>query len=460
MASFQPHPSSYRDPSGFLFTYNGQLYRQVNQSFATAFEQFHRSGLSAQLIQSGRLIPYETINENLTGSEDWFLTLQPEVIPFVSYPYEWCFDMLKDAALLTLDIAQEALGYNMLLKDATAYNLQWHKGGMRFIDTLSFEPYDEQQPWIAYRQFCEQFLTPLALMHYLKEPLQPLLLAYPDGIPLSLAKKLLPVKSRLNLHAFLHLHLQAMLSAKTAGRQQAARPFSRSKMQQLLKSLKRAVESFSLHQPTGVWSLYYSEATQRKDYMQQKKSIITDWLSQLTAATALDAGANEGEFSLLLSAKNIQTVSADFDHYSINNLYKKSKKDGLVNLLPLLLDLRNPTPAAGVNNQEHASFLQRADFDLVLALAVMHHLAIGKNMNFAQIASFFRSLGNMLIIEFVPKEDEKIRFMLQQKPDVYTWYTKENFLASFAAHFRLLAKKEIGTSGRILFMMQRTSDNL
>jgi hypothetical protein len=455
MAAFQPHPASYRDPSGFLFYHEGRLYRQVNRSFGNAFEQFQANGLSQHLVEQKMLLPYTVINKNFTNSPEWFLTLQPEVVPFIAYPYEWCFDMLKDAAQTTLLAAQEAIRFNMLLKDASAYNLQWHKGKMQFIDTLSFEPYDEKKPWIAYRQFCEQFLAPLALMHYLKEPLQAMQLAYPEGIPLPLTKKLLPNRSRWNLHVYLHLHLQAKLAGKTLREQKKPVAFSKVKMLQLLNSLQQAVSSFSLNTPSGVWSDYYEEATQRDDYVQQKKAIIAGWLSQLQAGSAIDAGANEGEFSLLLAEHNIRTVSADFDHYSINRLYGKIKRENKQQLYPLVLDLSNPSPSIGVNNRERASFIERSNFDLVLALALIHHLAIGKNIDFEKIAALFASLGKTLMLEFVPKEDPKVQLMLQQKPDVYGWYTKENFLESFSSHFSIAAEKKIGTTGRTLFLFNR-----
>ena len=214
------HSSSYRDPSGFLFQHNGILYRQVNQVFREDFDQFISGGLYQRLAEKKLLVPHKIVQENLTGSGEWHLTLQPEFIPFITYPYEWSFDMLKDAALLTLELAEEAMKSDMMLKDASSYNVQWHKGRMIFIDTLSFEKYDASKPWIAYRQFCEHFFAPLCLMHYLKEPLQNLLIAYPDGIPLQLVKKMLPFKSKLNLNVFLHVHLHASISEKTRSKKQ------------------------------------------------------------------------------------------------------------------------------------------------------------------------------------------------------------------------------------------------
>ena len=151
------HPSSYRDPSGFIFEKGGITYRQVNIVYKDDFDFFISSGCYTALTGKGLLIPHEIIHENLTGSDQYYLTLLPQKIDFISYPYEWSFDMLKDAALLTLQLLKEAITHGLILKDATPYNIQWHKGKLIFIDTLSFEKYKEAEPWIAYRQFCECF---------------------------------------------------------------------------------------------------------------------------------------------------------------------------------------------------------------------------------------------------------------------------------------------------------------
>lgn len=450
----QQHPSSYRDPSGFLFHHQGQLFRQVNKVFREDFGQFISGGLYQSLTSKGLLIRHETIDQNLTGSEDWMVTLRPETVPLISYPYEWCFDMWKDAALTTLEAAEEAMGHGMMLKDASAYNVQWHLGRMRFIDTLSFERYREDSPWIAYRQFCEHFLAPLALMNYTRLPLSPLFLAYPDGLPLGMAAKLLPYRSKWNLNAYLHLHLHARVSAgTTASRQPATGNFSRQKLKNIFRSLGEMVRSFSLKGRTGVWSDYYDEAAQRDDYLSRKKEIIEGWLKGGNYSSAIDVGANEGEFSLLAARLNMHTVSCDLDHYSVNNLYNKIKEQGVANLHPLVMDLSHPSPAIGVNNVERSSFTSRVNADVVLALALVHHLAIGRNIPFQSIAELFRSLGRDLIIEYIPKEDEKIKLMLAQKQDIYSWYSREAFLETFAKYFRVIDEQPVGTSGRILFRM-------
>ena len=446
------HPSSYRDPSGFLFYYDNVLYRQVNRCFKDDYDLFISSGFCQHLVDRKILIPHRTIAENLTGSKEWYQTLEPEKIPFISYPYEWCFDMLKDAALLTLEAAVEAMKYGMLLKDASAYNVQWHKGKMLFIDTLSFEKWDETKPWIAYRQFCEQFLAPLALMHYLKLPLQKLLLAYPDGIPVHIAKKLLPAKSKFNLNIFLHLHLHAQISEKAPAR--TLQPFSATKLHNLLRSLKESIQSFELNAKTGAWSGYYDEALQRENYVLQKKEIVATWLGELPVQTAIDVGANEGEFSDLLISKNIFTISADFDHYSINRYYNKLKERSVEIAQTFVIDLTQPSPALGIVNEERSSFLERIKTDLVVALALIHHLAIGKNVPFISIAKLFAILGKHLIIEFIPKEDEKLQLLLKHKKDVYDWYTHENFLTAFLQYYIIRNKREIDYSKRIIYLME------
>lgn len=455
MTALQRHPSSYRDPSGFLFFADGHLFRQVNQSYRPHYERLKSSGLYQQLVEKQLLLPHDEIHQNLSGEENWFITLKPEQVEWISYPYEWCFDQWKDAALATLAVAEEALNHGMVLKDASAYNVQWHKGRMVFIDSLSFETWDEQQPWIAYRQFCEHFLAPLALMHYSRLPLQELFLSYSDGIPLNIAAAFLPWRSRFHLHTYLHLHLHNKMSIRQEGKREGKAVFSATKMRNLLSSLQTSIQHYQLSGRTGVWSGYYEEAGQRGDYLDTKKEIIAAWLNHYPFQTAWDAGANEGSFSQLLAAKKIRTVSTDFDHYAINQLYRQTKASAQSNILPLLLDLSRPSPAIGLNNTERSSFITRFHFDLVVALALIHHLAIGKNIPFDAIAEMFSHCGDYLLIEFVPGTDEKVQQLLLQKKDNYHHYTEEHFRAAFIEKFTLLERIEIGNTGRILYLMKK-----
>lgn len=454
--AFIKHQSSFRDPSGFVFEKEGVLYRQVNLIFKESFDHFISSGCYTALVAKGLLIPHQEIEGNLTGSPDYYKTLQPESLPFISYPYEWSFDMLKDASLLTLQMLKEAIHYGLILKDATPFNIQWYQGKLIFIDTLSFEKYNKEEPWVAYRQFCECFLSPLLLMHYAKTSLQELQLAYPKGIPLAVTKSLLPFKSRLSLHIYLHIHLHARVSSRKTNEAKSAAKFSKQKMLNLITSLETLIMKLQAPHLQTTWSDYYDEAAQRMTYLENKKEIIRKWVNNLTGVkTAADLGANDGVFSKLLSAQSIYVLATDFDPLCINNLYKEIKKNKELLIQPFVLDLSNPSPSIGVNNNERVSFLQRAKVDLVLALAVIHHLAIGENMGFEKCAELFSHTGHHLIIEFVPKEDDKIQLMLYQRKDIYSFYTPANFEAAFSQYFRIKEKQAIPDSLRTLYLFEK-----
>ncbi len=450
------HPASYRDPSGFMFEKEGVLYRQVNNLFKEHYDLFIQSGCYNYFTEQGQLIPHESIHENLTGTANWYLTLKPEKIDFISYPYEWSFDMLKDAALLTLQMAKDAITFGLVLKDATPYNVQWHKGRLIFIDSLSFEKYNEKEPWIAYRQFCESFLGPLLMMYYQKIPLHPLLLAYPEGIPLSLVKKFLPGRSRFSLYTYLHIHVHAGIASAKRKDNTRSLVFSKQKMLNLLGSLETLIKKLQFSQRESTWSAYYNEAARRNEYLDEKKKIVASWIDQLPGiGKAADLGANDGEFSKLLALKQIDVLATHAEALLINNLYLQIKTGAVKNIQPLILDLSTPTPAIGVNNEEHSSFLQRCQVHLCLALALVHHLAIGKNIPFEKIATFFAGIGHFLVIEFIPKDDEKIQLMLAGKKDIYTSYTEQVFLQAFETFFQIVNKQEIGSSGRILYLLKK-----
>ena len=210
------HNASFRDPSGFLFTRDGVLYRQVNQVYAEDYRKLMDSGLYAKLVKAGLLIPHTEVDIEPANKKLAFKVLCPEYVPFISYPYEWSFGQLKDAALATLSIQKRALKAGMVLKDASAYNIQFQRGKPTLIDTLSFEIYQEGEPWVAYRQFCQHFLAPLALMAYQDVRLSQLLRVYIDGIPLDLASELLPARTRWNLGLATHIHLHARAQKRYA----------------------------------------------------------------------------------------------------------------------------------------------------------------------------------------------------------------------------------------------------
>lgn len=404
------------------------------------------------------MVSHQEQTVNLTGDKEWYKTLVPEKIPFISYPWEWSFHMLKDAALLTLELQETSLKYGLSLKDATPFNIQFHQGRPLLIDTLSFEFYDEKKPWVAYRQFCEQFLAPLAIMHYRKNPMQPLSLAYPEGIPLTIAASLLPFRSKFSLHCYLHIHLNARVAIRSGGKKDKGIAFSKKKMLDLLRSLRLWTESLDLKETNTNWSAYYEEASKRDNYLPDKKKIISEWIERIAPEVrhASDLGANDGEFSRIFASKGIDCLAADLDPNCIDRLYRNIKKENLTSIHPLIQDLSNPTPAIGFNNEERDAFIPRAKRDAVLALALIHHLAIGKNIPMENIALLFSKLSNKyLIMEFVPEEDEKSAFMIQQKSNEITGYNQGSFEASFSKYFSTIATESVQDSKRRLYLFSR-----
>lgn len=454
MPGYTRHPASYKDPSGFVFQSAGKIYRQVNKVYAAHYDLLIKSGLYDLLQKKNLLLQHKEVNENLLNAEDWHLTLLPEQVPFVSYPYEWCFEQLKDAALQTLKIVKLSVEKGMILKDATPFNIQFYKGRPALIDTLSFENYDETKPWIAYRQFCENFLFPLWLSHYHKMNFQHLLSVYPDGIPATMAARLLPSKSILNPGVWMHVNLPAIMSKKNM-KGKSISAFSKNKLLNLVSHLQSIIGQLDNSSKT-TWSNYYKDSQYNSEYISGKEKIIRSMLQQLSGNKVLDLGANDGFFSLLAAENNFEVIAVDNDEQCINNLYKKTRQQDISGILPLCIDISNPSASSGFANNERASFNERIQVDVVMALALIHHLVIGKNIPLNLIASYFSRLAPQLIIEFVPKEDNKVQLLLQNKKDIYTTYTKEEFEKIFLQHFKIISSNIIpGTSRRIYLMRKK-----
>ena len=257
MPKTEKHSASFRDPSGFLFSRGGILYRQVNRAYADDYTRLMESGLYERLVKVGALIPHVETDQLPAESEAAFKIIQPERVRFLSYPYEWSFSQLKDAALTTLSIQKRALSLEMSLKDASAYNIQFVNGRTALIDTLSFEAYKEGKPWDAYRQFCQHFLAPLALMAHVDVRLGQLLRVYIDGIPLDLVSRLLPAHTRLNFGLLTHIHLHAGAEKKFAGQSVGRATMSKTALLGLIESLEGAVKKLTW-KPAGTrWWNYY-----------------------------------------------------------------------------------------------------------------------------------------------------------------------------------------------------------
>ena len=455
MSNIIHHPASFKDPSGFVFQQNNIFYRQVNKPYKEDYDLLMNSGLYDKLVSKGYLLPHEEIDQNFSGSDDWYRTILPRQLGFISYPYEWCFGQLKSAALLTLTIQKMALEYGMILKDATGYNIQFLDGKPVFIDTLSFEKYDPSHPWVAYRQFCECFLFPLLLQKYIKLDIQKLMLSYPDGIPAAVTRELLPWKSVFNLGVGLHVSLPSRIKHGSNTIDYKGK-FDSQKMLHLVSNLEDNVKACMLSKKNKTtWSNYYDETITSKSYLLEKENVFRRVMIDLSFETVLDVGANDGFFSKIIGEKATKVVSIDFDCNCINNLYSYVRKQKIQNILPLCIDFANPSPAIGFNNEERTAFLERAAFDLVIALAVVHHLAISKNIPLATIAQSFQSLGKKLIVEFVPKDDDKVQLLLQNRRDIFTNYNQPAFEKAFSEYFIIDEIIQITGTLRSVYILTR-----
>ena len=459
--------SSFRDPSGFLFTRDGELLRQVNERYRPHYDLLRTSGLYLALVKDGLLIPHEERPLTEAACEGAAYVLAPERIPFVSMPYEWSFGQRKAAALITLRVQALALQHGMTLKDASAFNVQFRGTRPVFVDTLSFETYVEGAPWIAYRQFCQHFLAPLALEAKVDGRLARLLRQHIDGIPLDLASTLLPTRTRLSPAMLMHIHLHARSIAKhsatderaeASGKRSKSATISRLGLDGLISHLTSAVESLQWRPKGTEWGAY--EETHNYDDIGRtaKQTLVGEFVRKSGARRVLDLGANAGEYSVVARVSGAAlVVAADGDPVAVERAFRRFTATDETGIHPLLVDLTNPSPSQGWDHREWPSLADRGPFDAVMALALVHHLAIGNNVPLDGVAAMLGRLGNAVIIEWVPKSDPQVQRLLSAREDVFDGYTEDAFRAAFARVGREVAREPVGTSGRVLYLFRSSN---
>jgi hypothetical protein len=462
--------SSFRDPSGFLFTRDGVLLRQVQERYRPHYELLKSSGLYEALVRAGLLVPHDErpLTEAAEETVGAAFVLRPERIPFVSMPYEWSFGQRKAAALHTLRVQELALQHGMTLKDASAFNIQFRGVRPVLIDTLSFETYVEGAPWIAYRQFCQHFLAPLALQSRVDERLGGLLRQYLDGIPLDLASRLMPRTSWLSPAMVIHLHLHARSIARHAATDaRAARAESKVQharvsqrgLEGLVAHLMSTVEGFSWQAADTEWGAYEETHNYDAAGRESKQTLVAEFVRTSGAARVIDLGANAGEYSRVArDAGATLVVAADGDPVAVERGFHRLTKAGESGVHPLLVDLTNPSPSQGWDHSEWPSLAARGPFDAVLALALVHHLAIGNNVPLAGVAAKLARLGTTVIIEWVPKSDPQAQRLLSAREDIFDGYHEDGLRAAFATvGLREQLRKPVGDSGRTLHLFVKTT---
>ncbi|SEA23079.1 hypothetical protein SAMN04487990_108150 [Bizionia paragorgiae] len=451
------HSSSFRDPSGYVFTDNGVIKRVINPIYFEHYYRLKSSGFFNTLFKNELLVKHE----ELSASDDEII-IQPEFIPFITYPYEWCFNQYKEAALLTLKLQKFCLENGFSLKDASAFNIVFHNGKAIFIDTLSFEFYQENTPWRAYKQFITHFLGPLVLAHFHGSEMLKLSSNFIDGIPVKTIASLLPFKTKLNPFLYSNIHLLAKFEEKhSTDYKGETKVASLSKKGQLniIESLYSYIKKLELKEASE-WGKYYEKTNYSDTAFQLKSAIINKWINTLNTKTVIDVGGNDGTFVRRITAPLQQALVCDIDNNAVDYNYKQIKQNKERFITPFVLDVLNPSATIGFNNQERQSFIERVSAfhpDVTLALAVIHHMSLSGNVPFSASAKFFRAFSNYLIIEFPKREDSWVQRLLKSKGEFesyFDFYNQVNFESAFSLYFELIEKQSIEKSERVMYLFK------
>lgn len=456
---------SFRDPSGYVYKDDGRIYRTINEPASNNFLNLSSNGFYERLISKALLIDFKPLPEEkiINFSPDTKHVIEHPYIPFISYPYEWSFSLLKSAALQHLDIQLLALKDNVVLSDASAFNIQFIGPNPLFIDLLSFKEYNIGQYWNAHNQFCEQFLNPLILYSDLGVPFNSWYRGSLSGISTVELSQLLPRRKYFSFNFFTHVFLQSKLESK-------ARKKSTHELSQLNKSnlpknsykniLLQLHSWISKMQPKNNNETTWGDYTDSHGYdvqeMSTKKQFIEEYCNHETPELLYDLGCNTGEFSTISLASGAKSVIGfDVDHNALERAYKTAK-DNNINLLPLYFDATNPAPDQGWNQSERSGLQSRAKPHGLLALAFLHHLVIGKNIPLEEAINWLINIAPTGIIEFIQKDDPRIKQMLALREDIFHDYNEENFVKILSRTAKIVKSKITSKYNRTLFWYQKS----
>lgn len=457
-------PGSFRDPEGGVFHAHGRVLRVLSRKGATHLDALVASGLLNNLVRQGLLIawnpvPLEDVPEVREAMASACAVVEHPPVPFLSYCYEWPFSMLKEAALCTLEVAKQALEYGFILKDATPYNVQFLGPRALFIDLLSLEPYREGEPWRAYHQFCRLFLNPLLLQASTGVPFQSWLRGNLEGISPEDLGRILPWRWKVRPVTFVHVLLQAWLEhhfgPDTASDKTPSSPrVGKSQVLRLLRGLYRAVEGLRTKWATSPWARYQEECHYPAEAQQAKEAFVARALQSLRPKVVWDLGCNLGHYTLIASRYASLVIGMDSDDKVIDSLYQRAKVSH-PNVLPLVIDLMDPSPDRGWAQEERQGLIRRGPADVVLCLALVHHLALRGNLPFGHLVRWLAQIGQAVLIEFVPKDDPRAQLLLRWREDVYPWYTQEAFEKALEERFQIRERYPLPHTGRILYTAVR-----
>ncbi|HEX7100196.1 MAG TPA: methyltransferase [Acidimicrobiia bacterium] len=447
-------PGSFRDPASHVVLGDTTVTRILDERGLADWRALQQTEFFRRATADGRLIETSEVEapEGAAGA------LEHPRLRFITYPYEWTFSMLRDAAVLQLDLMLEALAEGMILKDATPYNVQFVGGRPQFIDIGSFEQYRKGEPWIGYRQFCRQYLHPLLMEAWCGVPFQPWLRGDPEGPTSAQMWRLLPARRKASPAAILHIGLQARAEARLAGREVrrslAEAGFTADLIRANVEKLRALVESLEWETAGGAWSTYHGCDHVARD-RNLKTEFLIEALEEVSPATVLDLGANDGHFSQVAVSRGADAIAVDGDEVVLDRLYR-SLTPG-VSMTPVLTDLQNPSPSQGWAGVERPSLFERARPDLVIAYGLIHHLIYTASIPPANVVEWLAGFGVPVVVEFVAPEDPMVAQLTANKrpEELHADRDREAFERLVRRHFEVVREADLPGGTRRLYHLAR-----
>jgi len=453
-----PNYYSYRDDVARVVKKEFGWHRYVFNSYKDEYDHLIRSGLYKDLIEKDLLIPHEQVEIDVSDPNVYKL-IRPKQIQFQSYPFEWSYRQWRKSMLAFLEINLIALKYGMILKDGTPFNFYLINGKSLLLDTSSFMFFKKNDFWVAYLQFCEEFLSPVALMHFNGLNWGTITRTNLRGLHLAFVSKQLSWRSWLNPTCLFHIHCHSRYSNadESSAKKKPQNGFDTEKLSSLLTMIKSTVLSWDKpYQFKNHWSGYYENDVESENYLICKEKVFSDWLSNTNPKTLIDLGANTGKFSILAAKQTDYVIALEKDENCVDKIEGEIEKGSLGNITALIGDLAETTPDSGVLNREYISIYTRGRSEMVIGLALIHHLCIAMNISINQLAEMFAQFATKFaIVEFIPKEDKKVIQLLRNRKDVFKEYNEDNFISAFSIYFDLLKVEQLDDSKRKVFLWKK-----
>ena len=455
-------PASFRDPAARVLRHDGQILRYLTPAAWRDFELLSSTRFYREFTDAGRLVATTEASRSQIPplSDPWVAVLRHQTIPVVSYPYEWCFSMLQDAALLQIDLLLAALDEGMTLKDATPFNIQWIGTRPVFIDIGSFTAAAPGEPWAGYRQFCEMFLYPLFLQAYKDVPFHPWLRGSLEGVEAGHINRLMSARDRLRPGVFPHVYLLSKFQARYASTPRNVRKdlraagFTAALITHNVRRMRHLVARLTWRRARSTWSEYADGNTYDQTDRARKKQFVLRAARSAPRACVWDLGCNTGEYSRAVRACADRVIAVDADHLAIERLYRALKGEQDSTILPLVGNLTDPSPGLGWRHQERQTLEARSRPDLILALALIHHLSIERNVPLPELVAWFASFEADVVIEFVAPQDAMVAQLVRNREALARGYTQDRFEACVAEHFVIAATERLQSGTRTMYYVR------